>query len=131
MKSADRTRGASSIELALYTPLLFAIVFGIVQFGLAWHANQVASATAREAARVARVDGGGAAALATAEQHGLDYAAQVGGDMLRDVTVQVVMVGDDQVRATVTGRAVEIIGGLSPQVEQTVQGPVEMFRPDL
>lgn len=124
----DGTRGASSIEFALYTPVLFFVIFAIVQFGLSWHANQVASATAREAARVARTEGG---ALDLAETHGEQYAEQVGGNALQGVDVTVEAVGTDQVRATVTGQAMEIIDGLAPEVQQEVQGPIEEFRPDL
>lgn len=127
----DGTRGASSIELALYTPVLFFVIFATVQFGLSWHANQVASAAAREAARVARVEGGGPAALDLAEAHGENYAAKIGGNALQAVDVTVVPVGGDQVRATVTGQPLEIIDGLAPQVQQVVQGPIEQFRPDL
>lgn len=124
-------RGASSIELVLYTPVLFFVIFVIVQFALTWHGNQVASAAAREAAREARIDGEAPDALAAAEQHGVAYAAQIGGGALTEVTVEVVLVGDDEVRATVTGRSMEIIDGLAPQVSQSVQGPIEEFRPDL
>lgn len=124
-------RGASSIELVLYTPVLFFVIFVIVQFSLTWHGNQVASAAAREAARSARIDGGTQDALAAAEQHGEAYAAQIGAGALTDVTVDVVLVGDDEVRATVTGRSMEIVDGLAPRVTQSVQGPIEEFRPDL
>lgn len=127
----DRTRGASSVELALYTPILFVVVFTIVQFALSWHANQIASATAREAARVARVNGGGPEALSQAEQHAQQFASQVGGNAFKDIQIDVVPVGTDQVRATVSGRPIEIVGGLVPTVSQTVQGPIEEFRPDL
>lgn len=127
----DGSRGASSIEFALYTPVLFLLIFAIVQFGLSWHANQVASAAAREAARIARVEGGGPDALNLAETHGEQYADQIGGDALQGVDVTVVAVGTDQVRATVTGQPMAIIDGLAPEVEQVVQGPIEEFRPDL
>lgn len=123
----QRERGASAIELVLYTPLLFLMIFLIVQFGLTWHGNQIASAVAREAARVARADGGNTAA---GQQHGESYAAQIGGNGLHDVTVTVVPVGAHEIRATVTGRGIEIVDGFAPQVSQTVQGPIEEFRPD-
>lgn len=124
-------RGASTIELVLYTPVLFFTIFVIVQFALSWHGNQVASAAAREAARSARVDGGTPDALAAAEQHGVEYAAQIGGGALTDVTVEVVLVDGDEVRATVTGSSMEIVDGLAPDVSQSVQGPIEEFRPDV
>lgn len=124
-------KGASSIEFVLYTPLLFFVIFVIVQFALTWHSNQIASAVAREVARVARIEGGDAAARAEAEQYGYQYAQQIGPSGIYEVDIDVVPVGTDQVRATVTGRAKEIIIGLSPTVRQTVQGPIEEFRPDL
>ncbi|RIQ13698.1 TadE/TadG family type IV pilus assembly protein, partial [Jiangella rhizosphaerae] len=62
-----RERGATAIELAMYTPIMFLIIFIIVQFTLTWHGNQIAAAAAREAARTARVGGGTPAALAAAE----------------------------------------------------------------
>jgi Flp pilus assembly protein TadG len=127
----DRTRGASSIELALYTPILFLVIFGIVQFALSWHANQIASATARETARVVRVAGDGQEAVVQATQHGHAYAAQIGGSAFTDVDISIQLVGADQVRVTVEGRSMEIVRGLAPSVSQAVQGPLEQFRPDL
>ncbi len=127
-----RERGATSIELVMYTPILMLVIFLTVQFALTWHGNEIAGAVAREAARVARVGGGTDQALQEAEARGVEYAAKIGGSALTDVDVDVVPLPDAQeVRVTVTGRSVEIIGGLAPQVVKTVQGPVEVFRPDL
>jgi Flp pilus assembly protein TadG len=44
-------RGASAVEFALVAPLLFALLFGILQYGYQYWALETASATAREAAR--------------------------------------------------------------------------------
>lgn len=123
-------RGVSSVELLFYTPILFFVIFLTVQFGLGWHANQVASAAAREAARVARVDGGTPQAQAAGEARGHVVADSVGGRALRNVDVDVVRVGDN-IRATVSGDPLEIIGGLTPRVSKTVEGPIEQFIPDL
>jgi len=129
---ADRERGATSIELVMYTPVLMLVIFLTVQFALSWHGSEVAGAVAREAARVARVGGGTPAAIADAEARGVDYAAAVGGQSLTQVDVQVTPVpAAREVRVTVTGRSVEIIPGFAPRVSRTVQGPVEAFRPDL
>lgn len=124
-------RGATSVELVLYAPVLMLVIFLSVQFALTWHGNEIAGAVAREAARVARAGGGTVDALARAEAHGVEYATALGGSALREVEVVVVPLPDDRVRATVTGRSVELIGGLAPRVTKTVEGPVEMFRPDL
>lgn len=127
----DREAGASSIELVLYAPLLMLITFMLVQFALTWYGDSVAGAAAREAARVARVGGGTPAALASAEARGASYATAVGGKGLTDVRVEVVRLAGDQVRATVSGRSMELVGGLAPRVSASVEGPIEQFRPDL
>jgi len=126
-----RDRGASSVELVMYTPVLMLVTFLIVQFALSWYGNDVAGATAREAARVARTGGGTPEALAAAEARGVQYATAVGGEGLTDVTVDLVLVDAQTVRATVRGRAVELVPGFVPHVEAHVEGQVESFRADL
>lgn len=123
-------RGANSIEFVLYTPLMLLVILVIVQFALTWHANQVASATAREAARHAR-DGVSEADAENAEGAAWAFLAEVGGHQLDGESIEVVYVDADTVRATVTGRGREIIPGLTPQVAQIIEGPREQFIPDL
>jgi Flp pilus assembly protein TadG len=43
--------GAGAVEFALVAPILFAVMFGILQYGYHYWALETASATAREAAR--------------------------------------------------------------------------------
>jgi uncharacterized membrane protein len=43
--------GAVAVEMAILTPLLLLLLFGIIQYGMLFHALQGASATARDAAR--------------------------------------------------------------------------------
>ena len=50
-------RGASMVELAIVLSLLFLIIFGIIQFGIALNRNQGLQAAAREGARIAAVGG--------------------------------------------------------------------------
>jgi hypothetical protein len=46
--------------------------------------------------------------------------------------VQVNTVGDQQIRATVTGRGIQVVPWMpGMNITQVVQGPVEEFRPDL
>ncbi|MDM7831254.1 TadE family protein [Cellulomonas edaphi] len=130
VRREQRDRGTTAIELVLYTPVLMLVTFLIVQFALSWFGQEVAGATAREAARVARTGGGSDAALAAATARGETYAAAVGEKNLHDVTVTVIRLPGDRVRATVTGRSQEIIPGLAPRVSQSVEGPVEKFRED-
>lgn len=45
-----RDSGAAAVEFALVTPLLFLVLFGIIQYGYGFFQLQAAQATAREAA---------------------------------------------------------------------------------
>jgi Flp pilus assembly protein TadG len=48
-------RGAAAVEFALIAPLLFMLVFGIIEFGFGFHAWDSTQNASREAARVAAV----------------------------------------------------------------------------
>lgn len=52
MRRRDGERGASAVEFALIASLLFLIVFGIIQFGLAYNRVQGLQAATREGARI-------------------------------------------------------------------------------
>jgi Flp pilus assembly protein TadG len=47
-------RGASAVEFALLAPILFMLVFGIIQLGMAYHRQQGLEAASREGARTAQ-----------------------------------------------------------------------------
>jgi Flp pilus assembly protein TadG len=120
-------RGASSIELVMYAPILMLAIFLTIQFSLVYLGNQAASAAAREAARTARttLDRGAAEAAGSA------YSDKIGKGILEDVTVTVEPIGTTQVRVVVTGHALKITPFIEPPtVTQVVQGPLEEFRAD-
>jgi len=120
-------RGASTVELVLYMPILMLAIFLTIQFSLIYLGNQAASAAAREAARVARtsLDRG------QAEAAGEAYTSKIGKGILEDVQVIVTPVGTDQVRVEVRGHAQKITPFIDPPtVTQVVQGPLEEFRAD-
>jgi Flp pilus assembly protein TadG len=50
---SDSERGSAAVEFALVLPLLVVLVFGIVQFGIAYNRTQGLQAAAREGARLA------------------------------------------------------------------------------
>jgi hypothetical protein len=50
-----RDRGQALVEFLLLLPILLAIVFGIVEFGIAWRTSQVITNVSREGARLAVV----------------------------------------------------------------------------
>jgi len=124
-------RGVSSIELVVYLPLLFGLLFVGVQVGQVMLGNQAALAAAREAARVARAGGGDPAALSAAAARGEAYAASIGTGVLRGADVQVVALdGGLTVRATVTAEAYALVPQLGGRITQVAEGPVEVFRGD-
>ena len=47
--------GAAAVEFALIAPILFMLIFGIIQFGIAWSQKEVFVQAAREGARYAAV----------------------------------------------------------------------------
>jgi len=127
MTSRRREEGTSAVELVLYMPLLMIAIIFTVQFALVFLGNQAASASAREAARVARVTDDPGLGRAKGES----YAANLGQGVLERVSVSVVRVGDDEMRATVSGEAPRLLPFFAPpQVSEEVQGPVERFIED-
>lgn len=52
-RGAREERGAAAVEFAIVLPLLILLVFGIVQFSIAYNRQQGLHAAAREGARVA------------------------------------------------------------------------------
>lgn len=114
--------------MAIYTPIMFFVIFLIIQFAMHYHGTQVAHAAAREGARILRID---PQALTEAEQGAAEYAQLVGGGQLTEVTVQAERVGPGHVRVEVCGRAREIIQNITPRVCQHAEGPIEEFKPDI
>lgn len=52
MTEKRNDRGAAAVEFALLLPILLALVFGIVEFGRAYHIQSTLSGAAREGVRV-------------------------------------------------------------------------------
>jgi Flp pilus assembly protein TadG len=80
-------RGAAAVEFALIAPLLFMLIFGITEFGLAWSQKEVFIQAAREGARYAAVgceeeDGCAAGDVATRVEN-----AAVGYDITGSISV--------------------------------------------
>lgn len=123
-----REEGTSAIELVLYMPLLMIAIILTIQFALMYLGNQAVSAAAREASRTARTTGDPAAGRA----RGYDYAAELGGGLLRGIDVQVDFVdGDRQVRTVVSADGEQLVPFIDrPRLSEVVQGPVEQFRED-
>lgn len=116
--------GMTTSQVAILFPAVLFWMMLIVQYGLWWHAKQVANAAAAEAIDHAQVETGSAA---SGEEAAHDYLAQAGN--LTHVTVEV----DREptiVTVEVTGRAPQLVPGFEWQVTARSQGPVERFVPE-
>ncbi|HZB28843.1 MAG TPA: TadE family protein [Streptosporangiaceae bacterium] len=123
-----RDRGASSLELALLTPILLFVILLVVQFAMIYHARHVALAAAQAGARVARGQDTGdwqSAAKSKAES----YARQIGPKIITGV-VATPSGGADERFVDVEGQAITVIPFMSLRVHQRAGGPTECFRPD-
>lgn len=74
-RSSADDRGVVAIEFALMAPLLFVLLFGMVQFGRAYNAKVELTAAVREGARVLSLKSGDPVATTISAAPGLDAAA--------------------------------------------------------
>jgi Flp pilus assembly protein TadG len=58
MKHPESEEGSSLVEFAIVSPILFAMIFGIIEFSLAFYSFNFTAHAAKEAARYAAVRGG-------------------------------------------------------------------------
>ena len=67
-RSFRRQEGAAAVEFAIVASLLFMLIFGIIDFGFAFHAWNNTANAAREGARRAAVDPNTSAIIARTQQ---------------------------------------------------------------
>lgn len=118
-------RGSATAELVVATPLLLAMLFGIVQFALWQHASHIAEAAAQEGARSARLLGGTTDA---GRAETVRYLDQLGNKLLIDPQVSVQRTPTDasvEVSAHVKGA----IPFVSLPVHAVSSAPLEQFSP--
>lgn len=114
--------GSVSIQMVVFMPVLFSIMFVGLQAALIYHARTVAIAAAQEGARAAGTENGTA-------QLGIEQAnsfvADAGG---RNVLEAASVTGSRSVTTatvTVTGTSLSVIPGWSPRIVQSAAMPVE------
>jgi Flp pilus assembly protein TadG len=120
-------RGASTLEMVLIAPVLIFALMAIVQFGLYFHAKNVAEQAAQEGAAAARAfDGTESSAQGVTE----DYLTALGESTLQGRSVSVNR-GPQSASVTVRGTALSLIPvpGFNLQIEETASGPVERYVP--
>jgi Flp pilus assembly protein TadG len=89
-------RGAAVLEMALVLPIFFMVVLGIVEFGRAMMVGQMVTNAAREATRLAIVDGSTNSAVETWVEEFLESAVGVtAADVTVDITVTAAPGNDD------------------------------------
>ena len=115
--------GLTSTQLAVVMPALLFWIMLIVQYGLWFHAKQVAAGAAAEAIDVAQVPG---RPPAQAEGAARSFLAQSGN--LDGVSVEVEPQAD-VVTVTVSGRAPRLVPGITWRVATVAQAPLERFIP--
>lgn len=107
-------------------PVLMLLVLLVIQFGLWYHAGNVAEAAAQEGVRATRVSGGSAAdGQQRAEAFMADNAPSLVGD--RTVTVSRTT---EIARVEVSGSLAAIVPGLQLPVHAEAESPTERFRED-
>ena len=118
----DDDRGATSLAVALLTPVFVVLLFAAVQATLWGHARTEARVAARDAAaQVARFDAGPSDARASAQ-------ARLAGSPMTGVEVSITT-GAEVVVVTITATAPGIIVGTSRPISVTEAVPVERIVP--
>ena len=114
-------RGMTTSQVAIVFPALLFFIMLIVQYGLWFHAKQVADTAAAEALQTptgSAADGHRAAQSFLASSGNLD---DVTIDVERDL---------EQVQIVITGAAPQLVPGFSWNVTASARAPVERFIPE-
>ena len=117
-------RGMTTIQVAILFPVVLFWLMLIVQYGLWWHAKQVANAAAAEAVDAAQVSAGTAR---DGEDAAASYLAQSGN--LDDITITVSR-EPTTVTVEVHGDAPRLVPGVEWSVTARSSAPVERFIPE-
>ena len=117
-------RAMTTVQVAILFPVVLFWIMLIVQYGLWWHAKQVANAAAAEAVEAARLPTGPAGDGETAA---FAYLAQAGN--LDNVTITVNR-EPTTVTVEVHGDAPRLVPGFSWSVTARAQSPLERFVPE-
>lgn len=116
---------ASLAQTVLVAPALLLALMLIVQFGLFFHAKNVAESAAQEGAAAGRrFDGSEAGAAERARM----FLAELGPRMLSNEAVSAQRT-PETATVTITGTVISLVPGLDLKVEESASGPVERYVP--
>ena len=114
-------RGLTATQLAVLMPALIFWIMLTVQYGLWFHARQVAGAAAAEAVDAAQVPDGTADG---GERAARSFLAQSGNlDGIRIAVNRTT----ETVSVEITGQAPQLVPGISWSVTATAESPIERF----
>jgi len=124
MRCGDR--GALTLSYVAVLPFVFLFIMAAIQTSFWFLARDAALAAARQGADAARAlnaprAAGPAAALAFARQAGQGY--------LDDPVAAITGSSDSTMSVTVSGHVPSFVPGLVVEISETVQAPIEEFRP--
>lgn len=117
-------RGMTTSQVAIVFPALLFFIMLIVQYGLWYHAKQVADTAAAEALDAAQTPSGTAD---DGERAAMEFLRSSGN--LGDLRV-IVDRETDAVTIEITGAAPQLVPGFAWQVRSTATAPVERFIPE-
>ena len=124
-----RDDGTAAVELALVSVLLFALVFGIIQYGFYFWASQVGSSAVRDAARYSAVGAKDCTSLRSLVDSQMGGAALDGTTTTRTYSATPVKTGGN-VTVTVSYQALNVGFPFIPipndgEITQSAQARVE------
>ena len=106
-------------------PALLLALMLIVQFGLYFHARNIAEQAAQEGAAAARRFDG---TTAQGREAALQLLSVVGEGTLKNREVAVELT-DETATVTVTGTVVSVVPGFALSISESASGPVEQYVP--
>ena len=117
--------GALTLSYVVVLPVVFLFLMSVIQASFWFLARDAALAAARQGADTARAAG---ATLGSGQSTALSFARQAGSGYLMNPAATVQRSNAATVSVTVSGHVPSFVPGLTVNVSETVQAPVEEFR---
>jgi Flp pilus assembly protein TadG len=117
--------GAATTALVLILPTVLLMVMLVVQFALAFHARQVLTQAAQDAAFAGSAHNATADTASTVADRVIGAA---GNGLVHDVTVTVTDTAAS-VHVTIDATVVSVVPGFALHVDGDAESPTETFRP--
>jgi len=118
-------RGAATVEAVLIVPVLVLLIMTIIQFGLWYHADSLATAAAQDGARAARLPG---ATAADGQARAVALLEEAGPTIIQD---RLVLADRNAVavRVEVRGTCIALVPGVHLPVHAVAESSTERFVP--